>query len=611
MHNLLVQFLIHLCESFETKLDDDLKARFQHTIRLSNPDEDEFRVASAHTDIEDWRRGTFINLDSALQIILEEKIKTSLVSMGLALACVIARRILVLNIAHKGISYIFARKDPVQYWNVSNMLRDSRIEAYLGNEIDPCAPKYLKESTRAAVQQPRYPFRVINTFTLEIEEDISLYWDCYSILSHTWSHVEVLYADLDDLLKRIKIEKDLLNPNNNKFQGHERKLMGALHSARELGYAYMWLDNCCIDKASFTSKYSDELSESIPSMGDWYQNAQICVVYLEDFTGNSLDELSASKTRWATRGWTLQEIVMSRKAVFYNKAWRRIGDTENLYFRRYLANVCHVPENLLCRGGPPEVAASVVLCYASTRKTFKPEDRVYSVLGMLRVRITADYGEGFSRALERLFTAILQTTGDVTIFNWSGYIMQSPSLRRSLYPANFEAYHHVGLVHKPAYTLCPIRVDYIGVNSRFDIWEIEDITIEEENDCTLAMLKRLAAGSRRAGKKRMDDILGEQITAMVYVTLKGGFMVDTRVLHGMGAMIKILEREIAGGKKTWVLARFSGLNPMADWWICEINDGVGKGETYGKRVAADEIDQVGIREAEDGQRLQQRDMWIT
>jgi hypothetical protein len=43
------------------------------------------------------------------------------------------------------------------------------------------------------------------------------------------------------------------------------------------GFDYVWVDTCCIDKRS-----SSELSKAINSMYSWYQNADICYVYLWD-----------------------------------------------------------------------------------------------------------------------------------------------------------------------------------------------------------------------------------------------------------------------------------------------------------------------------------------
>lgn len=71
----------------------------------------------------------------------------------------------------------------------------------------------------------------------------------------------------------------------------------------------------CIDKTS-----SAELSEAIKSMFKWYEGAMICYVYLADMpsyptSGVDLLELTG-KSRWFTRGWTLQELIAPYKVVF-------------------------------------------------------------------------------------------------------------------------------------------------------------------------------------------------------------------------------------------------------------------------------------------------------
>lgn len=52
----------------------------------------------------------------------------------------------------------------------------------------------------------------------------------------------------------------------------------------------------CIDKRS-----SAELTEAINSMFKWYQRAARCYVYLVD-----VPEVNMARSRWFTRGWTLQ-----------------------------------------------------------------------------------------------------------------------------------------------------------------------------------------------------------------------------------------------------------------------------------------------------------------
>ncbi|CAG8429230.1 unnamed protein product [Penicillium salamii] len=131
------------------------------------------------------------------------------------------------------------------------------------------------------------------------------------------------------------------------------------------GKRYVWLDTCCINKAD-----SFELSESLSLMGDWYANADLCLVHLDtprdekswieewkhwknpshvpvplnmvsfDKIGAGVDEVDKAKNQveWATRGWTLQELVLSKVTYYVNSHWqnlpRPIETLGPLYFLR-------------------------------------------------------------------------------------------------------------------------------------------------------------------------------------------------------------------------------------------------------------------------------------
>ncbi|KAA8908650.1 hypothetical protein FN846DRAFT_777125, partial [Sphaerosporella brunnea] len=142
----------------------------------------------------------------------------------------------------------------------------------------------------------------------------------------------------------------------------------------------------------------------ISCMGDWYRNAQVCLVYLDDYPSPP-----GSQNQYSTRGWTLQEIVMSQRAVFYDREWQKSLD-----------RLCRVPVDLLCSGGKLDVAASAILRMARKRTTFKPEDRAYSLMGIVGVRMAIDCGRGKEKAFSRLFESIIRTAADVSIFNWTG-----------------------------------------------------------------------------------------------------------------------------------------------------------------------------------------------
>jgi hypothetical protein len=109
----------------------------------------------------------------------------------------------------------------------------------------------------------------------------------YAILSHTWGKDEVSFQDLrtGDAETRL---------------GY-RKIKKCCELAALHGFEYAWVDTCCIDKTS-----SAELQEAICSMYQWYKNAQICYVYLEDYSAAS-GKVDFWSCRWFGRGWTLRK----------------------------------------------------------------------------------------------------------------------------------------------------------------------------------------------------------------------------------------------------------------------------------------------------------------
>jgi hypothetical protein len=132
--------------------------------------------------------------------------------------------------------------------------------------------------------------RLLNVRTRMLEEyfDDAIHLHPYAILSHTWGPNEVLYSHIQ--------EKG--------YQGGSKKVDGCIQQAVEDGYSYVWIDTCCIDKSS-----SAELSEAINSMYRWYEMAQVCYAYLEDVPDGVDPYVPGSafrRSRWFTRGWTLQ-----------------------------------------------------------------------------------------------------------------------------------------------------------------------------------------------------------------------------------------------------------------------------------------------------------------
>jgi hypothetical protein len=94
------------------------------------------------------------------------------------------------------------------------------------------------------------------------------------------------------------------------------------------GLRYFWVNTCCIDK-----KNAIELGAAINSMFRWYQNAARCYVYLTDVSKPDIGvdnqrawEEVFRKSRWFTRGWTLQELIAPRLVDFFSLEGKRLGN---------------------------------------------------------------------------------------------------------------------------------------------------------------------------------------------------------------------------------------------------------------------------------------------
>ncbi|KAH9905914.1 hypothetical protein F4778DRAFT_683566 [Xylariomycetidae sp. FL2044] len=102
---------------------------------------------------------------------------------------------------------------------------------------------------------------------------------------------------------------------------------------------YLWVDSCCINRAD-----DGEYAKSISAMGEWYKNAEFCLIHLDterDIPAHALEDWRLFKSgaspphsnidsfgaildygpQWSTRAWTLQELVMSKTTFYANSNW--------------------------------------------------------------------------------------------------------------------------------------------------------------------------------------------------------------------------------------------------------------------------------------------------
>ena len=153
-----------------------------------------------------------------------------------------------------------------------------------------------------------------------------------------------------------------------------------------------------IDKTS-----SAELSEAINPMYRWYGKAAICYTFLVGVPQG--DQLHAGKSsfrrsRWFTRGWTLQELIGPRDLLFMSREWNTIGSKQD--FSALLEEITGIDvEVLKQQKRVDEVGVARRMSWASRRQTTRVEDQAYSPFGIFDINMPTLYGED-SRAFMRL-----------------------------------------------------------------------------------------------------------------------------------------------------------------------------------------------------------------
>ncbi|PPQ98154.1 hypothetical protein CVT26_003200 [Gymnopilus dilepis] len=252
--------------------------------------------------------------------------------------------------------------------------------------------------------------RLLNVRTLKVEEFMDeKSCPTYAALSHTWGDGEVTFEQIS-------------SPAAKSMTGYA-KITKCCEVASQGGFKYVWIDTCCIDKTS-----SAELSEAINSMYRWYKAARICYAYLSDVPSSDdphAENSRFARSRWFTRGWTLQELIAPPLLVFYSSDWVDIGTRSSLW--NEIKEITGIPyEVLMSRTPVNHFCVALRMSWAANRKTTRVEDAAYSLMGIFDVNMPTLYGEGW-KAFIRLQLEIMKDTSDETIFAWMPSSFQPPS----------------------------------------------------------------------------------------------------------------------------------------------------------------------------------------
>ncbi|THV53236.1 hypothetical protein BGAL_0056g00340 [Botrytis galanthina] len=203
----------------------------------------------------------------------------------------------------------------------------------------------------------------------------------YAILSHTWGAEEVIYQDL----KKSKNKSKTVN------KAGWKKIQFCAKQAAADGLEYFWIDTCCIDK-----KNAVELGAAINSMFRWYQNAARCYVYLSDVSKpeSGVDDQSAweaafRKSRWFTRGWTLQELIAPKLVEFFSSEGRRLGT--KLSLESEIHEITGIAKKALQSHVLSNFSIEERRSWAEHRKTTMEEDEAYCLIGIFDVSMVPNY----------------------------------------------------------------------------------------------------------------------------------------------------------------------------------------------------------------------------
>jgi hypothetical protein len=406
---------------------------------------------------------------------------------------------------------------------------------------------------------------LLNVSTGRLEEYFGDQVPRYAILSHTWGPEEVTFSEIQNISS-----DDLCPPSQANMGSHTQdlnhsspgnRIFDAIHPLavqRKAGYTkiryaclqaltekheYIWVDTCCIDKSS-----SAELTEAINSMFRWYQNAAICYAYLEDVFDDSkagLGDFGSSK--WFTRGWTLQELLAPEEVKFFGppdslsggELWKPLGTKFNLADQITAATGID-QTSLLVPDQLHQKSIAQRMSWASKRRTTRPEDMAYCLLGIFGVNMPLLYGEG-QTAFFRLQEEIMKYSDDQSLFAWStsyGMLAQSGIFAQS--PANFVTRRSIVPIRRKTQT-SPYQMTNKGLQIELPLIETDGLALglldcQNEDDfsrCLGMWLKKthLSEVYLRCPEKTTADIPGEERRWVSEVTYQQALAASKQTIY--------------------------------------------------------------------------------
>lgn len=133
----------------------------------------------------------------------------------------------------------------------------------------------------------------------------------------------------------------------------------------------------------------------------WYRDAVKCYVYLSDVSAPKRKnrrqtqrtwESAFRSSRWYTRGWTLQELLVPTFVEFFSREGEFLGS--KLIPTRLIHEITDIPITALHGAPLSDFPVDELLRWAAKRETKKKEDKAYCLQGIFNVFMPLMYGEG-------------------------------------------------------------------------------------------------------------------------------------------------------------------------------------------------------------------------
>jgi hypothetical protein len=247
----------------------------------------------------------------------------------------------------------------------------------------------------------------------------------------------------------------------------------------------------------------------------WYELSTLCIVFLEDATRDGTSQSVENqfgrmlrKSRWITRGWTLQEPIAPHAVSFYDSTWSLIVEKRNALFT--LRNATGIPEYVLASGDLSRTSVAQKMSWAATRTTSRIEDIAYSLLGIFGVHMPMLYGER-DNAFLRLQEEIMRRTPDDSIFAWGSAprssfrgLRDSFSTYRGLLARSPKEFKYSASVNRGNGTFnmstMGLRIEMDTLQNSFPEWD-EDLFLGRLNAASGADRRNIAIVLRKLGEQ--------------------------------------------------------------------------------------------------------------